>query len=54
MLEIVIAGSIWFIGAVLTFCYGEPMDVIVWWPIYLLKWLLKTLYKAIFRGWESA
>lgn len=36
-------------------CAGEQMDGEEWvlWPLFLLKWLVKALYKVAFTGWRS-
>jgi hypothetical protein len=55
-LVIFLAAMIWGagfgIGLMAVNPHVTPIYEVVWWPITLAKYLLKTLYLALFTGWK--
>jgi len=47
------AAVIWWIVGVMCVAAGAPVEQAVWWPLYLVKWLLRTLFCALFTGWRG-
>ena len=31
----------------------RPLEEVIWWPIHLIKFLLKSFVEAVFTGWRS-
>lgn len=48
-----IAGGLYFVSVVFA-ATGSNCDMsdAFWWPIYLFKALIKSLYRALFTGWQ--
>lgn len=53
VLSCVVAFAVYYFGLIGAAWMLDDAADAVWWPIYLAKALLKSLYRALFTGWKS-
>lgn len=51
-LSAVLAFAVYYFGFLGATAFLDDAADAVWWPIHLVKALLKSLYRALFTGWK--